>query len=70
MSLYVVVISRLLVRMTITIDMSETIKFVYVYWVGKDVPFTKKGKFGIKSGSIKSIFEVNIQKNCNKHCYI
>lgn len=39
--------------------MSETTKFAYIYWVGKDVPFTKRGKYGIKSGSVKKIFEVS-----------
>jgi len=39
--------------------MSTAIKFVYVHWVGKNVPFAKKGRFGVVSGSVKALFNVS-----------
>lgn len=44
--------------MTVTIDMSATTKFAYIAWIGKEVPFTRRGKFGVKSGAVKSLFNV------------
>ena len=52
-------IYTILVRMEHTIDMSTAIKFVYVHWVGKNVPFAKKGRFGVVSGSVKALFNVS-----------
>lgn len=45
-----------LVRLGQTIDMSATIKFVYVILGGKDVAFIKKGKFGVVQGAIQALF--------------
>lgn len=46
-----------IVRLQEQIDQSNTVKFVYIHWIGKDVPFTKKGRFGIVHGSVKKFFE-------------
>ena len=48
------------VRLEETIDMSTTVKFVYVHWMGKSVPFVKRGKFGVVQGSIEKQFSVSI----------
>lgn len=42
-----------------TIDMSTAIKFIYVHWVGTNVPFAKRGRFGVVSGSVKNLFNVS-----------
>lgn len=44
------------------IDQSSTVKFVYIHWAGKQVPFTMKGRYGIVHGSVKKIFEVRLIK--------
>jgi hypothetical protein len=46
-----------LIRLEETIDMSTTVKFVYVHWFGEGVPFAKRGRFGIVHGSVKDLFE-------------
>jgi non-ribosomal peptide synthetase component E (peptide arylation enzyme) len=46
-----------LVRVTEIIDMSQTTKFVYVIWLGKDISFVKRGKFGVVSGSVERFFQ-------------
>ena len=50
---------RILVRMEHTIDMSTAIKFIYVHWVGTNVPFAKRGRYGVVSGSVKNLFNVS-----------
>lgn len=45
-----------LLRVTETIDMSQTTKFVYVRFLGPEVSFSKKGKYGVVSGSVDKIF--------------
>jgi hypothetical protein len=40
------------------IDQSSTVKFVYIHWIGKQVPFTMKGRYGIVHGSARKYFEV------------
>ncbi len=47
------------VRFQEQIDQSSTVKFVYIHWIGKQVPFTMKGRYGIVHGSVKKSFEVN-----------
>ena len=47
------------VRLEETIDMSTTIKFVYIRWTGPNVPFTKRGKYGVVHGSIEEHFTVS-----------
>ncbi|EDO47220.1 predicted protein [Nematostella vectensis] len=42
-----------LVRLQEKVDLSSTVKFVYIHWVGESVPFTKKGRYGVVHGSIK-----------------
>lgn len=42
-----------------TIDMSTAIKFIYVHWVGTNVPFAKRGRYGVVSGSVKNLFNVS-----------
>jgi len=46
-----------LVRFTETVDMSETIKFAYIRWVGEKVSFVKRGKFGVVHGSVEKYFQ-------------
>ncbi|XP_062515450.1 uncharacterized protein LOC134190924 [Corticium candelabrum] len=46
-----------LIRLEETIDMSTTVKFVYIHWLGEDVPFAKKGRFGVVHGSIREQFQ-------------
>ena len=58
----------ILVRLTVTIDMSETTKFVYLTWIGKDLPFTRRGKYGVKSGAVQSIFEVTKKELVYSFC--
>ena len=62
------IIYTILVRMEHTIDMSTAIKFVYVHWVGKNVPFAKKGRFGVVSGSVKALFNVSSRCVCACVC--
>lgn len=45
-----------LFRVEQTIDMSQTVKFVYVKLAGKDVAFVKKGKYGVVQGAIDGLF--------------
>ena len=39
----------------------KTVKFVYVHWIGDNVPFTKKGKFGVVHGSVQKHFQVTVK---------
>ena len=58
------------VRLEQTIDMSATIKFVYVILGGKDVAFIKKGKFGVVQGAIQALFSVRIASHVHPlHAY-
>lgn len=41
--------------------MEKTVKFVYVHWIGDNVPFTKKGKFGVVHGSVQKHFQVTVK---------
>ena len=50
-----------IVRLEEEIDMSTSVKFVYVHWVGDHVPFTKKGRFGVVHGSVVQWFNVRIE---------
>jgi len=45
-----------LIRMSTTFDMSSTVKFLYVHWIGEKVPFAKKGRFGVVHGSVEEHF--------------
>lgn len=45
-----------LLRLTTTFDVSTTVKFVYIKWIGDKVPFAKKGRFGVVSGSVEAHF--------------
>ncbi|KJE92771.1 hypothetical protein CAOG_009700 [Capsaspora owczarzaki ATCC 30864] len=38
------------------VDLSHTVKFVYVHWNGNDVPFAKKGRFGVVHGAVQERF--------------
>ena len=42
---------------TTKVDLSITIKFVYIHWIGDEVPFAKRGKFNIVHGSAVTFFE-------------
>ncbi len=46
-----------LLRVTTKVDLSITIKFVYIHWIGDEVPFAKRGKFNIVHGSAVTFFE-------------
>lgn len=46
-----------LVRLQERIDMSDTVKFAYIVWFPSGVSFTKRGKYGVVSGSIQRQFE-------------
>jgi len=46
----------ILARYKSTFDMSTTVKFIYFRWLGEEVPFNKKGKFGVVRGSIQEYF--------------
>ncbi|CAB4002606.1 1-acyl-sn-glycerol-3-phosphate acyltransferase epsilon [Paramuricea clavata] len=46
-----------LVRFQEQIDQSSTVKFVYIHWIGKQVPFTMKGRYGIVRGSVNKSFQ-------------
>eukprot|EP00127_Corallochytrium_limacisporum_P001576 Clim_evm29s66 gene=Clim_evmTU29s66 len=52
-------IQYVLVRIKETVDMSETVKFVYVYFAGENVPFVKRGRLGVVKGSVDKYFEPN-----------
>ncbi|XP_022107952.1 uncharacterized protein LOC110988584 isoform X2 [Acanthaster planci] len=41
-----------LARLDTTYDMSTTVKFVYVHWIGVDVPLIKKARFGVVHESV------------------
>uniref|UniRef100_A0A0B6YA28 Coactosin-like protein n=1 Tax=Arion vulgaris TaxID=1028688 RepID=A0A0B6YA28_9EUPU len=45
-----------LVRYETKFDMSTTIKFVYIHWIGENLPVGKKGRYGVIHGSIESRF--------------
>lgn len=47
------------VRLEETFDMSTTVKFAYIHWSGKEVPFAKRGKYGVVHGSIEKYFDVS-----------
>ena len=47
------------VRVEETIDLSETVKFVLVYYSGPNVSFVAKAKYGVITGSIKGNFAVS-----------
>ncbi|XP_033119532.1 uncharacterized protein LOC117118910 [Anneissia japonica] len=44
-----------LLRHSVTVDMSATIKFIYVHWIGSKVAPSKKGRYGVVHGSVKAI---------------
>lgn len=46
----------MLVRTVEKVDLSTTVKFVYVHWSGNDFPFAKRGRFGVVHGSIQERF--------------
>ena len=47
------------VRLEETFDMSTTVKFAYIHWSGVEVPFVKRGKYGVVHGSIEKYFDVS-----------
>jgi hypothetical protein len=46
-----------LLRVTTTVDLSVTVKFVYIRWLGTKVPFVKKGKYSVVHGAIIKSFQ-------------
>ena len=50
------------VRVTEQIDMSTTVKFVYIYFQGEGVPFTKRGRMGVVHGNIRKNFQVCLRE--------
>ncbi len=55
------------VRLEETFDLSTTVKFAYIHWTGKDIPFAKRGKYGVVHGSIEKYFDVS--PNVHIHVY-
>ena len=58
-SLFPLSTSPYTVRLEETFDMSTTVKFAYIHWSGKEVPFAKRGKYGVVHGSIEKYFDVS-----------
>jgi hypothetical protein len=50
----------IIVRLQEEFDLSTTVKFVYIHWIGNKVPFTKKGRYGIVHGAVVEKFGVSI----------
>ena len=46
------------VRFVEQFEMSSTVKFVYVRFMGQEVKPTAKGRYGVVSGSVESHFQV------------
>ena len=46
------------VRFEEQIDQSNTVKFVFIHWIGKQTPFTMKGRYGVVYGSAQKNFQV------------
>ncbi|TPX32720.1 hypothetical protein SmJEL517_g04197 [Synchytrium microbalum] len=46
-----------LIRVTTTVDLSKVVRFVYIYNLGADVSFVKRGRMGIVKGSVSKLFE-------------
>ena len=51
------------VRFEETIDMSTTIKFVYVRWNGSEVNYVKRGKYGVVLGSVEKLLTVSLSSS-------
>ncbi|BFZ05739.1 hypothetical protein BsWGS_08778 [Bradybaena similaris] len=45
-----------LARYETKFDLSTTVKFVYIHWIGENLPVGKKGRYGVVHGSIESRF--------------
>ena len=45
-----------ILRVSTTVDLSITIKFVYIHLIGRKVGFAKRGKFSVVHGSVKKLF--------------
>ncbi|XP_059148978.1 uncharacterized protein LOC131936091 isoform X2 [Physella acuta] len=45
-----------LARYETKFDLSTTVKFVYIHWIGDSLPVAKKGRYGVVHGSIESKF--------------
>eukprot|EP00121_Abeoforma_whisleri_P015563 Awhi_evm1s14329 len=45
-----------LLRVTETVEISETVKFVLIHFVGERVPMVKKGRYGVCRGNITDAF--------------
>lgn len=58
-ALFLYDVATFAVRLEETIDMSTTIKFVYIRWCGVNVPFTMRGKYGVVQGSVEKLFTVS-----------
>ncbi|KAJ3384985.1 hypothetical protein HDU92_003294 [Lobulomyces angularis] len=46
-----------LLRVTTKVDLSETVKFVYIYNLGSNVKFMLKGRIGVVKGEIQKYFQ-------------
>ena len=40
--------------------MSQTVKFIYVRWLGEKIPTVKLGKYGVVHGSVVKHFQVQV----------
>ena len=50
---YLGILLQFAVRFVEQFEVSETVKFVYIRWVGENVAFTKRGKYGVVEGAVK-----------------
>ncbi|KAL3894233.1 MAG: hypothetical protein SGCHY_005395 [Lobulomycetales sp.] len=46
-----------LLRVTTKVDFSDTVKFVYIYLLGEEVPMMKKGRLGVCKGEAQAKFQ-------------
>jgi len=47
------------VRITEVIDgVSKTVKFLYIYFTGEQVPYNKRGRLGVVHGGVRQHFQV------------
>ena len=48
-----------LVRVEEDYEMTKTIKFVYIKWMGEGVPFARRGRYSVLQSSISPLFNVS-----------
>jgi len=62
--IYIIKVQYCLYRSTLKVDLSETVKFTFIYNLGEKVSFFKKGRFGIvKGGNFNKTIFIKIKFN-------